>query len=148
VARAALTGLDGRVGDQLGRRPDDARAVTVEDDRPVHLRQLPQPRAGELDVQLEAAGADGLDGPVVSEHDQRAGATPQDALQAVAELGARGDRGERRAQRLVVPALHVPLPTDGLTCGVYPPDQRRPAVRQSLYRTETKSLRTGSLPSA
>ena len=39
---------------------------------------------------------------VVAEHDQGAGAAAQDPLQAVAQLGAGRDRGQRGAQQLVV----------------------------------------------
>ena len=73
----------------------------VEDDRAVHLGQLAQPGGGELDVEREAAGAQRLDDLVVAEHDQRAGAAAQDALQAVAQRGAGGDRGQGGAQRVV-----------------------------------------------
>ena len=73
----------------------------VEDDRAVHLGQLAQPGRGELDVEREAAGAQRLDGLVVAEHDQRAGAAAQDPLEAVAQRGAGRDGGQRGAQRVV-----------------------------------------------
>ena len=76
--------------------------------RAVHLGQLAQPGGGELDVEREAAGADGLDDPVVAEHDEGAGAAAQDPLEAVAQLGARRDGGERRPQQLVVGAALPP----------------------------------------
>ena len=44
---------------------------------------------------------DRLDGLVVAEHDERAGAAAQDPLEAVAQLGARGDGGQCRAQSRV-----------------------------------------------
>ena len=91
-----------RVGEQLDGRAQDAGGVAVEHDGAVHLRELAQAGGGELDVEREAAGADRLDGPVVAEDDERAGASAQDALEAVAQLGARGDGGERGAQELVV----------------------------------------------
>ena len=46
-------------------------------------------------VEGEAAGADRLDGLVVAEHDQRAGASAQDALEPVAQGRAGRDGGER-----------------------------------------------------
>ena len=73
--------------------------------RAVHLGQLAQPGGGERDVEGEAAGADRLDDAVVAEHDQGTGTAAQDALEPVAQGGARGDRRQGRAQahRVVVP---------------------------------------------
>ena len=64
--------------------PDDAGGVTVADDRAVHLGELAQAGRGELDVEEEAAGRDRVDDLVLAEHDERAGATTQDALEALA----------------------------------------------------------------
>ena len=66
----------------------------------------------ELHVEHEAAGAQALDDLVVAEDDEGAGAAAQDALQAVAQRGARGHRRERRAQRVVEPfgACHLTAP--------------------------------------
>ena len=68
------------------------------DDRAVHLGQLAQPGGGERDVEEEAAGGDRVDGLVAAEHEQGAGAAAQDPLEAVAQGGAGGDAGQRRAQ--------------------------------------------------
>ena len=112
VPGAGLVGGDRRVGDQLDAGAQDLGAVAVDDDRAVHLGQLAQPGGGELDVEHEAAGAQRLDGLVVAEDDQRAGVAAQDPLQAVAQRGAGGDRGQRRAQRVVdaLGACHCTAP--------------------------------------
>ena len=94
------------VGHQVHGRTQDPGDVLVEDDRAVHLGQLAQAGCGERDVEGEPAGEDALDLLVVAEHDQRAGATAKDALEAVAQRGARRDHGERGPQpRRVVRAL-------------------------------------------
>ena len=102
VARARLARLDPGVGDELRGRAQDAGDVAVADDAAVHLRELAQAGGRELDVEREAAGRDRLDHLVVAEHDEGAGASAQDALEAVAQLGARGDGRERGTQELVV----------------------------------------------
>ena len=51
------------------------------------------------DVQREAAVAYRLDALVVAEHDQRAGAATQDALEAVAQRGAGSQPPQRLPQR-------------------------------------------------
>ena len=66
--------------------------------RAVHLGQLAQGGGGERDVEGEPAGEDAFDVAVVAQHDQRAGATAQDALEPVAQGGAGGDDGQGRAQ--------------------------------------------------
>ena len=110
---AGLRRLDAGVGHQLGVGAQDAVDVAVEDDRAVHLGQLAQPGGRELDVEREAAAADRLDDLVVAEHDEGAGAAAQDALQAVAQVGARRDGGQGGAQQVVVGAFdgcdHGPL---------------------------------------
>jgi hypothetical protein len=83
------------------RRPGDPGDGGVQHDGAVHLRQLAEAGGGELDVQGEAAGAQRLDRAVVAEHDQGAGATAQDPLQPVAQLGARRHSGQGVAQQLV-----------------------------------------------
>ena len=71
-------------------------------------------------VEHEAAGAQAVDHLVVAEHDQRAGAAAQDALEPVAQGGAGRDRGQRGAQRTVeaLGDCHVPLPAYRCTTGV------------------------------
>ena len=110
VPGAGLAGLDRGVGQQLGGGAQDPRGLAVEHDGAVHLGQLAQPGGGELDVEREAAGGQLLDGPVVAEHDQRTGAAAQDALQTVAQLGARGHGGEGGAQRVVLAKIHSSNP--------------------------------------
>ena len=84
VPGAGLLGDDGGVGHQVDSGPDDPGGVSIADDRAVHLGQLAQAGRGELDVEEEAAGRDRIDDLVLSEHDQRAGATTQDPLEALA----------------------------------------------------------------
>ena len=81
----------GVVGHQVHGGPVDPGDVAVEDDRAVHLGQLAQAGGGERDVEGEAAGGDRLDGLVVAEHDQGAGAAAQDPLEPVAQGGAGRD---------------------------------------------------------
>jgi hypothetical protein len=99
VSRAGLVGLDAGVGHQVDSCPQDPARVLVEDDRAVHLRQLPYARGAERDVEGEAAGGDRLHHPVVSQHDERAGPPTQDPLQALAEHGPRCDAGHGGAHR-------------------------------------------------
>ena len=96
VPGAGLVAGDGGVGHQVHVGPEDPGDVAVEDDRAVHLRELAQAGRGERDVEGEAAGGDRLDGLVVAEHDQGAGAAAQDALQAVAQGGTRARCWRRR----------------------------------------------------
>ena len=53
----------------------------------------------EVDVEGEAAGAEGLDGAVVAEDEQGAGASAQDALEPVAQRGT-GATVARTARRM------------------------------------------------
>ena len=99
VPGAGLLGGDGRVGHEVHAGAHDARAVVGDDHRAVHLGQLAQPGGRQRDVQREAAGAQRLDHPVVAEHDQRARAAGEDALQPVAQRRSRGDAAEEFAQR-------------------------------------------------
>jgi hypothetical protein len=78
-------------------RADQPGGVAVEDDRAVHLAQLAQTGRGELDVDLEAAGGDRIDGLVVAEHDQSAGPPTQNAFESLAQFGAGCHRREGRA---------------------------------------------------
>ena len=70
------------------------RVTSVAHDAAVHLRELAKAGGRELDVEREAAGRHGLDDLVVAENDEGAGASAQDALEPVAQLGARGDGRE------------------------------------------------------
>jgi hypothetical protein len=101
VARPGLGRLDEGVREELHGRPQDAVRLAVEDDGAVHLRELAQTGRRELDVQHEAAGADGLDGGVEAEDDERAGAAAEDAFEPVTELGARGHGGQGLAEEFV-----------------------------------------------
>ena len=97
-------------------------ASVVEHDGAVHLRQLAQTGRGEGHVEEEAAGAQGLDRPVVAEHDQRAGTAAQDPLESVAKRRSRSDGSEGLAQqgwRLVT--LQLPSHDRRLPC---PPHRR------------------------
>ena len=100
VPGAGLARLDRRVGHELDGGAQDARHVLVGDDRAVHLGELAQPGGRELDVEHEAAGADLLDQAVLPEDDERTGAAPQDPLEPVSQLRARGDGRERGAQQI------------------------------------------------
>ena len=108
VPGAGLLGGDGVVGHQVHRRPQDPGDVAVEDDRAVHLGQLAQPGRGEGHVEAETTGRDRLHGLVVAQHDQRAGASAQDPLEAVPQGGAGGDRGQRGPQRGARPLVRWP----------------------------------------
>ena len=88
---AGLVGEDRGVGHQVHGGVQDPGGVLVEDERAVHLRELAQPGGGERDVEEEAARRDRVDGLVAAEHEQRAGAAAQDALEAVAQDGAGRD---------------------------------------------------------
>jgi len=107
VPGAGLLRLDPGVGHELGVGPDDAGALAVQDDGAVHLRQFAQPGRRELDVDREAPRADRLDDLVVAEHDQGAGAAPEDALETVAQVGARSDGRQGCPEEVVVTAFHV-----------------------------------------
>ena len=107
----------------------DPGDVPVEDDRAVHLGQLAQAGGGERDVEGEAAGRDRLDDLVVAEHDQGAGAAAQDALEPVAQGGAGGDRGQRRAQA-----------QRARPCGRCQPRSSRVADRRGVRRRAGVSL--------
>src|SRR5512144_1782300 len=102
MAGARLLRRDRGVRHQVGRGPDDPGQPGVEDDPAVHLGELPQPRRRELHVHRESAGAQRLDPAVVTQHDQRTGVAPEDALQAVPQRGARCHRGEGGAQVVAI----------------------------------------------
>src|SRR5690606_38507902 len=107
VPGAGLVGGDAGIGHQVHGGPHDAVVAGAQHDRAVHLRQLAQPGRGELHVELEPAGAEPFHGVVVAEHDEGAGLPAQDALQAVAQRGARGHRRERGPPPFVQPpAVH------------------------------------------
>src|SRR4029078_12190928 len=108
VPGAGLLGRGVRGGHQADRGLEDAREVPVDDDRAVHLGQLAQAGGGEGHVEVEAAGGDRVDGAVVAEHDERAGATAQDPLEAVAHRRTGCDGLQRRTQpqRLLQPLSH------------------------------------------
>ena len=54
-----------------------------------------------------------VDGLVVAEHDQRAGARAQDPVETVAQAGAGRDRGQRLAEPRITPLHHDDLPSLG-----------------------------------
>jgi hypothetical protein len=117
VPGAGLFGGDGRVGHQMRGRTQDAGAVVGEDDRAVHLAQLAQLGRGELHVQRKATRAEGLDGLVPTDHDQRTGVAAQDPLQAVAQRGAWRNRGEHGAQIVAFGDRHRFVPFRSLASG-------------------------------
>jgi len=71
--------------DEVHAGRDDGAQVVGQDDRAVELRQLAQGLLRALDADLEAAGGDLLHLLVVAEHDERAGAPVQDAVDARAQ---------------------------------------------------------------
>src|SRR5665647_1042480 len=83
VSSAGLVGLDRWVGQQLGGGAQDAYALAVQDDRAVHLGELAQSRAGELDVERKPAARHPFDDLVVAQHDERSGTPSQDPLQPI-----------------------------------------------------------------
>ena len=103
VPGAGLLRRDRVVGHQVDRGAVDAGEVLVDDDRAVHLRQLAQSGGGEGHVEGEPAGRDRVDRLVLAQHDQGAGATAQDPLEAVAQrrTGRDGRQGRAQAQLLV-----------------------------------------------
>ena len=87
VPRAGLAGGQLRVGHQLDGRAENGAGRRVEHDGAVHLGQLPQPGGGELDAELEPAGAQVLHGLVMAQHDQATG----DGHRAAQVIGATRD---------------------------------------------------------
>jgi hypothetical protein len=102
VPGTRLLGVDRRVRHQVHGRAHDLGGVAVEDDGAVHLRELAEAGRGELDIEHETAGAHGLDGLVVAEHDQGPGVAAEDALEAFTQLGTGGDGSQRRPQESLV----------------------------------------------
>src|SRR5579875_1490145 len=80
---------------------DDAGRLLVENDGAVHLRELAHQRSGELDVKVETTTANGLNGLVVTEDDERTGVATKNPLERVAHLRPRGDRSQRGPQPLI-----------------------------------------------
>jgi len=120
VPGAGLVRLDRGIGQQLGRGAQDACAFAVEHDRAVHLGELAQSGAGELDGQWEPAGRHGFHDFVVAKHDERTGAPTQDPLQSVPQLGPWRHCRQGGAQQVVVASFHVfaPLGLFGLVRSV------------------------------
>jgi len=73
----------------------DHRAVAVDDDRAIHLRQLVHELRVEGRVDAHTAGTDLGDIFLVSQHDQRARAAADDVLDARANGSARGNVSQR-----------------------------------------------------
>ena len=100
VAGAGLGRGHVRVRHEVDVGPGDAAGVGGQDDGAVHLRQLGQPLRAAHGVEQEATRADVEHLGPVADHDQRAHARLQDAVEALAEGLARRDRGERVARQL------------------------------------------------
>jgi hypothetical protein len=62
-------GVDARVGHQLDPGANDAVGLPIEDDRPIHLRELTECRRRVHHVKRESAGRDLRDDFVPAEHD-------------------------------------------------------------------------------
>src|SRR6202044_1861992 len=91
------------------RAPSRYRAMIRMDLLTEITGQPAEPGRGERHPQLETAAAHLVHGGPVTQHDQRAGVPAQDALQPVAEHGARGQRGQGGpAARLPGPGVPVP----------------------------------------
>ena len=88
VPGAGLGGRQIAGRDEVNARCDDAGEIVGQDDGSVELRQLPQGLGGELDIELETTGGNLLHLRVVPQHDQRARAAMQDAVQPGAQRGA------------------------------------------------------------
>ena len=86
-----------------------------------------------------------VDDPVVAEHDQRAGAAAQDPLEAVAQLGAGRDRGQGRAQQIVVAAVHGNRCSfrAKLACGADDRLRRTACAQSSRWASERPMTRPG-----
>src|SRR5436853_527122 len=74
VPGAGLERHDRRVRHQLHVGPADLRAVRVEDDRPVHLRDLVEQRGRVVDVELDPAGVEEGQLVAVADREQRSSA--------------------------------------------------------------------------
>ncbi len=98
VPGAGLVREDRRIGHQLHVRHRDLRGVRVEDDRPVHLRDLVEERGGVVDVELDPAGVQEAEVLGLADHDQTARARMQDALDALPQRGAGRDHLQRPHQ--------------------------------------------------
>ena len=134
VARAGLRGGDGGLGDEVHVGPGDARGVGGQDDGAVHLGQLGQALGRVLRIEQEAARADGEDGGVVADQDQRPVLGLQYPVEALAEPGARRDHRQRVVQRLAA-AGTVGHP------GIVPGPPRAPASDRARPRASA-SVRT------
>ena len=94
-------------GHEVHVGPGDAAGVAGEDDGAVHLRQLRQALRAEGGVEQEPARADVEHFGPVADDDERAHARLQDAVEALAQGGARRDGGERVEQGDAAPARHA-----------------------------------------
>jgi hypothetical protein len=106
VPGARFVRLDGVVRNKLDGGAQNGLGVLVADNGAVHLRQFPQAGGGEVDADVETAGANGIHGAVEAEDDQGTRPAAQDAFEPVAEIGSRRDAGQSSLQRIFGTACH------------------------------------------
>ena len=70
----------------------------VDDDRPVHLRELVEQLRPERRVEADAAGVEERELGRVADHDQRAFVRADNVVDRLPEQGSRGDRLDRGEQ--------------------------------------------------
>ena len=99
MTSARLVRRNRRVGHQLHVRVGELRQRRVDDDRPVHLRQLVEELRRKRDVEPDPAGEEKRELVRIADHDQRALARADDVVDALTQLGARRDALERGEQR-------------------------------------------------
>jgi hypothetical protein len=107
VPGAGLGGGRRGVGHEVHVRSGDAGRVVAEDDGAVHLRQFAEPLRRELGIEQKAARADGQHAGVVAHDDERTHLRSHDAVDAVAQRGARRHDAEGVVQHVVGSGLTV-----------------------------------------
>ena len=98
VPSASLGRRDRRVGHQLDVRVGEPADVGVDDDRPVHLRDLVEQLRREGKVELHPAGVEERQLVGIADHDQRALLRADDVVDPGAQLRARRDLCDRGQQ--------------------------------------------------
>ena len=88
--------------------------LSIEQDRPVHLRKLEEALGGERHVDHEAPVADRVEDRGLADDDKRAGPCRDDHVEPLAQLGPGSHLAELRTQRRLEPSLirhSSPLPS-------------------------------------
>ena len=98
MAHPRLQGLDRGIREELDVGAADPAGGEVHHHGTVHLGQLAEAGRGELDIELESAGAECVDPLVVTEDHDGPGPATQDALEPVPQVGPGRHRHQRRSQ--------------------------------------------------